>query len=169
MEKNDNLLCSGVACYLRVGKTANDAKIVGFVDSFSGTKNIQLQSAMVCGEVEPVSIDAQGVSANLSVTGFVATKSVYDGEEEIAGKGKISLASFNPNSADYKSKTVTTKFPYMDFYDDKNDMILASFKKAMSSSFRITVNGGSYVKGDVQLQAISMSNGIGETKVYENN
>ena len=47
----------------------------------------------------------------------------------------------------------------MDFYDEKRGIIIASFDTVISSSFSVVVNGGTYVKADIQLEAIDMSSG----------
>ena len=154
-----DLLERGTNVWVRVGDTAATAEKVGFVDSMRGSKNVQLQKAQVCGSIVVASIDPQGISAQISITGFVATKDVYAGTKEYNGGGKISLASFNPDSDAFITEQVCTKFPYLDFYDDKHHVVLASFTDAIASGFTITVNGGSYVKADVSMEAIDMSGG----------
>lgn len=154
-----DLLVRGTSCWVRVGQSASDAKEVGFVDSFRGSKNLQLQRAAICGSIVPASIDPQGVSVSVSITGFVATKAVYEGTEIYNGKGAISLASFNPDDESFIKNEVITKFPYMEFYDKKTEKIIASFTTVIPSQFSISVNGGSYIKADIQLEALTMSSG----------
>lgn len=154
-----DLLTRGTSVWVRCGNSAADAQKVGFVDSMRGSKNLQLQRAQCCGSIVVVSIDPQGLSVQLNITGFVATKDVYKGSVEYNGGGKISLASFNPKSKDFIENQVCTKFKYLDFYDEKHNTILASFKDAISSTYTITVNGGSYVKADISMEAIDMSDG----------
>lgn len=154
-----DLLVRGTSAWVRVGNNANDAQEVGFADSFRGSKNLQLQRAAVCGSIVPASIDPQGVSVSISITGFVATKSVYEGTQTYNGGGTISIASFNPDDDAFITNEVITKFPYMDFYDKKTGNIIASFSTVIPSQFSISVNGGSYIKADVQLEAIKMSSG----------
>lgn len=166
MDQNHDLLAKGTSCFVRVGTSASDAQIVGYVDSFTAAKNIQLQRANIIGAVESVSIDAQAVSATISMTGFVANKAVYDGAATYNGSGKISLASFNPNSDDYIKANVTTKFKYIDFKDAKYGDIITSLKMASASSYRITGNGGAYIKADIQMEAIHMGAGSEYSKVY---
>lgn len=160
---SQDLLVRGTSCWVRVGNSANDAKKIGFVDSFRGNKSIQLQRAMVCGSIVPASIDPQGIQTTLSLSGFLATKAVYEGTETFNGGGKVALASFNPDDDSFIKNQVVTKFPYMDFYDEKGGeeggTILASFSTVIPSSFSIAGNGGSYVKSDIQLEAIKMSSG----------
>lgn len=155
----NDLLVRGTSCWVRVGTNATDAQEVGFVDSFRGSKSIQLQRAAVCGSIVPASIDPQGISVTLSLSGFVASKAVYDGTEVFNGGGKIALASFNPDDDAFIQDQVITKFPYLDFYDKKTGNIIASFSTVIPSQFNITVNGGSYIKADVSMEAIKMSSG----------
>lgn len=154
-----NLLVKGTSCWVRAGESASSAKKVGFVDSFSATKNIQLQEAAVCGAIVPASIDAQGIRVSLQMTGFLATKDVYSGTTSYNGKGDISIASFNPKSEEFITNQVVTKFEYMDFYDEKTSKIIASFDWAIPESFSLQFNGGAYSKANVSMRAIDMSGG----------
>lgn len=155
----ENLLVKGTSCWVRAGESASSAKKVGFVDSFSATKNIQLQEAAVCGAIVPASIDAQGIRVSLQMTGFLATKDVYSGTTSYNGKGDISIASFNPKSEEFITNQVVTKFEYMDFYDEKTSKIIASFDWAIPESFSLQFNGGAYSKANVSMRAIDMSGG----------
>lgn len=166
MNPNHDLLAKGTSCFVRVGKSASDAQVIGYVDSFIATKNIQLQRANIIGSVESVSIDAQAVSATISMTGFIANKAVYEGSQTYNGSGKISLASFNPKNEDFIKANVTTKFGYIDFKDEKTGLIITSLNMASASSYRVSGNAGAYIKADIQMEAIHMSPGIGDTKVY---
>lgn len=157
-------LVSGVNCFVRVGNTAADAQRIGYVDSFRATKNLQLQDAAIVGEYEPVSIDVTGIRVTLSMSGFLAAKEVYDGSKSLPGMGTVSLSSFNPKSEDFKSDSVITKFPYMDFYDEKSGITVASFNNAMSESYGISGNAGAYIKIDTSMRAITMSGGSDYTK-----
>lgn len=157
----NDLLVRGTSCWVRVGENASDAasKEVGFVDSFRASKAIQLQRATVCGSIVPASIDPQGISVTLSLSGFVASKAVYDGTQTFNGGGTVSLASFNPDDDAFIKDEVITKFPYLDFYDKKTGKIIAAFSTVIPSNFSITINGGSYIKADVSMEAIKMSSG----------
>lgn len=151
-----NLFHIGSHCFVRVGTDANNAEIIGFVDSANATKNIQTQNAKVLGSIIDASIDATGIEVQLNLTGFVATQEVYTSGVPYNGGGTVSLASFNPKKEDYTSGKVT-KFAYMDFYDTKNEQILACFYDCMSTSFRVTMQAASYVKADISMKAIDMA------------
>ena len=123
------------------------------------TKQIQLQRAQVCGAIMPASIDPQNIIVNINLGGFVATPGVYAGNYAINGVGSVSLASFNPDSDDFIQGAVAVKFPYMEFVDDKSGIIIASFEDVIASNYSVTIQGGSYIKADIQLEALKMSSG----------
>jgi len=155
--QDQDVFVKGSECIVRVGTSAADAEAVGYVDSFTGTKNINLQPAQVIGELNPVSLDPMSISVSLSLTGFLACKAVTEGTKVYAGGGKVALASFNPNDDDYGKPNVVTKFAYIDFYDKKRDQTIASFKYASSASYSISGNGGAYTKANISMQAIKMN------------
>jgi hypothetical protein len=154
-----SLLVIGYRCQVRVGTSAADAKVIGFVDSAEMSKQIQTQKAQVLDSIFPASIDAQAIAVSGRMTGFLASPAVFKGTQQYNGGGKISLSSFNPKSADFKSGTVVSKFKYLDFYDEKKKLILGYLDTLISTGFTITMNGGSYVKANVSIEAIDMSSG----------
>ena len=156
---SQNALITGIKCWCRAGNSVSDCQKIGFVDQMRGQKQIGLQKAKVCGALLAASIDPESIDVSINLSGFVATPAVYSGDYAINGVGKVSLASFNPKSEDFIQGAVAVKFPYMDFYDEKRGIIIASFDTVISSSFSVVVNGGTYVKADIQLEAIDMSSG----------
>ena len=154
-----SLLTIGYRCQVRVGTSAADAQVIGFVDSAEMSKQIQTQKAQVLDSIFPASIDAQAISVSGRLTGFLASPAVFKGTQQFNGGGKISLSSFNPKSSDFKNGTVVSKFKYLDFYDEKKKLILGSIDTLISTGFTITMNGGSYVKANVSVEAIDMSSG----------
>lgn len=149
----------GTGCFVRAGSSAADCEKVGYVDSASITKNIQTQRASVVGSVMAASIDAQSITVSLSLGGFIATKEAYGDGVNINGVGKISLASFCPESKDFITGKVAVKFPYMDLYDEKEEHILYSVSNAIATSFQESLNAGAYVKANVSMEAIDASVG----------
>ena len=154
-----SLFTIGYRCQVRVGTNANDAKVIGFVDSAEMSKQIQTQRAQVLDSIFPASIDAQAVTVNGRLTGFLASPSVYKGTEIYNGGGEISLSSFNPKTEDFKTGKVVSKFKYLDFFDEKKKLILGSVDTLISTGFTITLNGGTYVKANVSFEALDMSSG----------
>lgn len=149
----------GYRCQVRVGTSAADAQVIGFVDTAEMTKQIQTQRAQVLDSIFPASIDAQAINVNGRLTGFLASPKVYNGTQQLNGGGKVSLSSFNPKSADFKNGTVVSKFKYLDFYDEKKKLIIGYVDTLISTGFTITMNGGTYVKANVSFEAIDMSSG----------
>ena len=60
-----SLLVIGYRCQVRVGTSAADAQVIGFVDSAEMSKQIQTQKAQVLDSIFPASIDAQAISVSL--------------------------------------------------------------------------------------------------------
>ncbi len=149
----------GYRCQVRVGTSAADAQVIGFVDSAEMTKQIQTQRAQVLDSIFPASIDAQAINVSGRLTGFLASPKVYSGTQQLNGGGKVSLSSFNPKTADFKNGTVVSKFKYLDFYDEKKKLILGSVDTLISTNYSISVNGGTYVKANVSFEALDMSSG----------
>ena len=154
-----SLFTIGYRCQVRVGTSAADAQVIGFVDSAEMSKQIQTQRAQVLDSIFPASIDAQAINVSGRLTGFLASPAVYKGTQQFNGGGKISLSSFNPKSSDFKNGRVVNKFKYLDFYDEKKKLILGSVDTLISTGFTITLNGGTYVKANVSFEAIDMSSG----------
>ena len=154
-----SLFTIGYRCQVRVGTSATDAKVIGFVDSAEMSKQIQTQRAQVLDSIFPASIDAQAINVSGRLTGFLASPKVYNGTETFNGGGKVSLSSFNPKTEDFKTGVVVSKFKYLDFYDEKKNLILGSVDTLISTGFTITLNGGTYVKANVSFEALDMSSG----------
>ena len=157
----NSLFTIGYRCQVRAGSNASDAvnNVIGFVDSAEMSKQIQTQRAQVLDSIFPASIDAQAINVNGRLTGFLASPKVFSGTQSFNGGGKVSLASFNPKSADFKNGTVVTKFAYLDFYDEKKKLILASVQNVISTGYTVTMQGGTYVKANITFEAIDMSSG----------
>ena len=154
-----SLFTIGYRCQVRVGNSAADAQVIGFVDSAEMSKQIQTQRAQVLDSIFPASIDAQAINVSGRLTGFLASPAVYKGTQVLNGGGKVSLSSFNPKTADFKNGTVVSKFKYLDFFDEKKKIILGSVDTLISTGYTITVNGGTYVKANVSFEALDMSSG----------
>lgn len=159
--KQDALI-RGTSVWARVGTSAADAREIGFCDSMRATKNLQLQRAQVCGSIMPASIDPQSMSVQISISGFLPTKNILADKpkmESLNGGGPLHLQNLNPNQVKFITQEQIDKHDYMDFYDKKSGLIIASFHSAIVSAFTVTVNGGSYIKADMTLEAIEMSGG----------
>lgn len=151
-----NVFAVGFRCQVRIGNSATDNKVVGYVDSVNLTKNIQTQNAQVLDSLYAASIDPQSITVTAQLSGFLATKEAYDTGVAINGHGTFSLASFNPKSNDFMQGKVMSKFAYMDIYDTNNNVIIAHIDGVIATSFSIAVQGGTYSKCNVSLAAIDM-------------
>ena len=158
LKVQQNALIRGSSCWVRAGKDENNVKTIGFCDSFRGSKNMQLQRAQVCGELYPVSIDPQGISVTVSISGFIPSKAAK-GQSDINGSGDVSIMNLDPDAKNFIENQTITKIPYMEFYDKSNNSVLAYFKQVIPQTFTVTVQGGAYIKGDMQLEALMMSGG----------
>jgi hypothetical protein len=158
LQLQQNALVRGTSCWVRAGKDANSVKKIGFCDSFRGTKNMQLQRAQVCGEIYPVSIDPQGISVTLSISGFIPAKGVLK-DDSINGNGDVSIMNLDPDAENFIEEQTITKIPYLEFYDESSGDVITYFTNVIPQSFSVTINGGSYIKGDLQMEALTMSGG----------
>ncbi|QEJ98154.1 hypothetical protein [Treponema phagedenis] len=156
---SEKILTEGYRCYVRAGKNASTAKVIGFVESFRASLSYMTQEARVLGELVPVSIDAQGVSCSISMSGFLPSKDVIKNGISISKTNdvKISLYTFFPSPKSIRDDKVVTKIPYMDFKDEDNGNIVATFEGIIVDSGTISGQGSSYVKGDVSMKALDWS------------
>ena len=153
---SEKVLVEGYRCYVRAGKSASDAKVVGFVDSFRANMTYMTQEARVIGELVPVAIDIQGLSCSVSLSGFLPSKQVIKNGISISPKNdaKITLFTFFPNAKGIRDDKTVTKLAYLDFRDQDNDAIIASFIGLTLDSTSISSQGSAYVKGDVSMKAL---------------
>ncbi len=153
---SERILAEGHRCYVRAGKDASSTKVIGFVDSFRSSISYMTQEARVIGELVPVAIDAQGLSCSISMSGFLPSKPVIDEGIDISKDNdvKISLYTFFPNAKKFRDEKVITKIPYIDFKDNDNGNIIASFVGITVDTGNISSQGSGYVKGDVNLKAL---------------
>lgn len=154
-----NVFSIGFRTELRVGDTASSAQTIGFVDSANFTKNIQTQEARCINSLFAASIDPQSISCSGQLSGFLAVKDVFKGGITLNGGGKVSLASFNPSTADYKQGKVMSKFKHLYLFDTNNDVVVATLDGVIATSFALAVQGGTYTKANVSVAAIDMDIG----------
>lgn len=163
LKYQQNALIRGTSCWVYAGASADitSAKKIGFCDSFRVSKNLQLQRAQVCGEMFPVSIDPQGVSVQLSMSGFIPSTTIASEgtASTVMGAGDTNINIFNPDEKAFIEDESIQKIPYMFFYDKNSNSIVCTITDVIVSTFSITVNGGTYVKGDVSAEALTMSSG----------
>lgn len=164
LKMQQNALIRGSSCWVRAGKDAASAKVIGYCDSFNINKSYSLQRAQGLGELLPFSIDPQSVQVTGSMSGFIPNKKVVKDTSKLRGQGDMSILSFDVSVGDFVDGNVT-KFPYMDFQDKASESIIVTIDDAVEQSFRITGNGGAYIKGDFSFEAID-ANVPDEMKSY---
>lgn len=151
-----NVLVTGYKCEVYAGTSASNKKKIGMVDSFTASKNLQTQRAQVIGTIMPVSIDPQALSASVSMSGFIAKKSVVQAAKY--GKGDATVNAFCPDDGIYTSETVT-KVPYVCLVNKNTNEVICELEWAIPTSYQVQSQGQSYIKANIQMEAITMNIG----------
>ncbi|MGP1414477.1 MAG: hypothetical protein ACTTJ6_00900 [Treponema sp.] len=161
---SENILAVGYNCFVRIGNSANDAKNVAFVESYSITQDYQVQEARVLGQLMPISIDAQGYSCNINLSGFTPSPEIYEkirgGTAQMGYNLEKCLSSIVPNAREFMDSGVITKIPYIDFVTDiKNPSVLVHAEGVLIANTTLTAQGTGYLKYSVSLRALVGENG----------
>ena len=151
-----NVLVTGYKCEVWAGDSETEAKKIGMVDSFTASKNLQTQRAQVIGTIMPVSIDPQALSASISMSGFIAKKSVVQAAKY--GAGDATVNAFCPDDSIYTKETVT-KVPFVGLKEKNNNDWVCTLDWAIPTSYQVQSQGQSYVKANIQMEAITMNIG----------
>lgn len=164
-----DVLAQGVNAYVFADlsdDTGSGAVLIGFVDNWSIRKTMNTQEARVVGEILPVSIDVTGISTQVTLSGFVPSKTLIDSGEAVRGAGgeangvRLSLASFNPADEQYINGNVITKIAYLDVRDKRfGGAILAATHWLTPQTYSLQGNAQGYTKADMTLASIGMDNG----------
>lgn len=155
----ENILAEGFRTYVRIGNNASDAKIVGFVESYTMNEDYQVQEARVLGQIMPISIDAQGYNCNISLSGFIPSKEVYEkirsGNAQMGYSLEKCLFSFVPDARELMDNAVIMKFPYLDFIENiSNPAVLAFAEGIIIANTSLNAQGTGYVKYNVSMKAL---------------
>ncbi len=137
------VLLSGANMMVRVGASAVSNSVVGLVSNVSFNENFQLQKANCLGKLGPVSIDPQDYSCEITIGAFVP-------KSDLPETGQVNIAASVPLRGNALADGA--KFAYLDFYDDTN--ILAAFSGVIVASSGVQIEGGGYIRRNVQLQAL---------------
>lgn len=162
---SENIIAEGFRAFVRIGNSPADAKIVGFVDSFSFSEDFQVQQAGVIGQLVPISIDAQGYSCSLQLSGFVPSKKSYDAIKNKSGQSGYSFAetlfSYLPDAREMMDNERVDKYPYLDLVEDKNAKnIICHAEGILVSNVTITAQGTGYLKANVSMRALIGKKGV---------
>ena len=156
---SENILAEGFRSYVRIGGSASDAKIVGFVEGYTMNEDYQVQEARVLGQIMPISIDAQGYSCNISLSGFIPSKEIYEkirgGTAQMGYKLEKCLFSFVPDARELMDNAVIMKFPYLDFIENiQKPAVIAFAEGIIIANTSLTAQGTGYVKYNVSMRAL---------------
>lgn len=156
LTSESNKCVTGYNCAVFAGNSEAEAYQVGMVDSFTMSKSIQTQRANVIGSIMAASIDPQAVSASISMSGFIATKKVV--QEAKYGSGDCTINAFCPDDSVYDSQTVR-KVPYIAFKKKTKSgwASICHAEWAIPNSFQVQGQGQSYIKANIQMEAITMN------------
>jgi hypothetical protein len=149
------IIATGYNCQFRVGTNATDAQTVALVASFQVNEDFQVQEATCIGYLGPVSIDPQGYNCTITIDGYLPSKKILGGEQQYADGGKKAIMDYIPTRAQYMEAGAIPKIEYADFYNRRNETVLASFEGVLITSDGISVEGNAYVRDNVQMRALS--------------
>ncbi len=155
-------LTQGHNCVVRVDLSdpnGSNPVEIGMVENGDWTANVETAKANVIGCFTSASIDAVGISANASLTGFIPTKNALKGFEDMRGGGKFSIKSFKPSNTRLIDSKLVTKIPYMDFYDKDSQAVVSFVVHCVPTRYHEAVQGRGYVKADINFECILMENG----------
>jgi hypothetical protein len=158
-----DILGQGFNCIVRIDmddENGSNPRKIGAVSSFQARKSITVNRAETLGEFLPMSLDAQGVSTQISLRGFVPTKPfAKDGFQSVRGGGIYSVKSLNPDERKLVDTKLATKIPYLDLYDEKHGCVIGSSTWLIASSYSDSSQGKGYIEADVTLEGIGYDNG----------
>jgi hypothetical protein len=149
-----DIIAKGHDCHVRIGNTAADAEIVGFVTTYNYSQDFQIQDAICLGNLGPISLDSQGYNCSITLAAFVPSKGIINKEQQYADGGKISLVDIMPNRAKFMDDNGIVKFPYMDFYNKKKGVVLDAFSGVIIANEGKSVEGNAYARQNVQMRAL---------------
>jgi hypothetical protein len=143
----------GFDCVVLAGTSATGAEQLAFTASFEATENFQLQELTVLGYMGPVTIDPQGYSCSISMSGYVPNKLLLNNPQYEDG-GKSTILQYVPSRQDFLTSDGIYKIPYLAFKNINSGTILAAFTGAVFESSGISANGNEYVRNNVSMRAL---------------
>jgi hypothetical protein len=154
-------IARGYNCFVRVSKTADATSpdnTIGYVTSFQATEDFSVQEAVCLGNLGPIAIDPQGYTCNIQIAAFIAAVKTALTNAPVAGTLTATpLEDDVPSRADFMDDTnaAVERYSYLDFYDKKNDRIIAKFTGVLVTSNGIQSEGNAYVRNNVSMRALS--------------
>lgn len=143
------VLISGANVVVRVNSTPGGAgsTVLGLVSQASYNENFQIQKANVLGHLGPISMDPQDYSCEITIGAFAARIPV-----DVPEGSDTEIAPWVPSRG--KALDDNAKFPYLDFYDLGTQEVIEAFSGVIVASSGKQIEGGGYVRVNVQLQAL---------------
>ena len=147
----------GYDCYVRLGTSATDAKIIGFTQSYTLNETFQTKTEYVIGLLTPVAKDVIAYDCKLTLAGLVPSKRGENFHEKLAHGGydfNTTLIELAPNVEDFLDNGVITKYPYMDFIEKSMKFVVCQVEGITVGNSTITVQSQDYVKCNLSLEAL---------------
>jgi len=148
------IIATGFNCHVRVGSNAADAQPIALVASFQANEDFQAQEATVLGNLGPVAIDPQGYTCTISLDGFLPSRRVLDGNRQYANGGTQAIMDIVPSRAQFMEAGAIPKIAYMDFFNRRDNTVLASFRGVLISSNGVNADGNAYARNNVEMRAL---------------
>jgi hypothetical protein len=160
-----HVIATGYNCQLRAEINGNMTAIA-FVTSFQATEDYQAQEATVLGVLGPVSIDPQGYNCSITIdtllpakgrigSGTVTNKPTPGSQQYEGDEGKVAITDFFPTRQKYMEDGALQKIDSMDFYNNREKQVIASFTGVLITSLGVQVEGNAYVRSNVQMRALT--------------
>jgi hypothetical protein len=154
-------IAKGYNCFVRISKTDNatsPSNTIGYVTSFQATEDFGVQEAVCLGNLGPIALDPQSYTCNIQIAAFIpAMKTALTNAPAAGSLAATPLESDIPSRAGFMDDTNATveKYSYLDFYDKKNDRIIAKFTGVLVTSNGVQSEGNAYVRHNVSMRALS--------------
>jgi hypothetical protein len=153
-------IARGYNCYVRVSKTSATSadKTIGYVTSFQATEDFQVQEAICLGNLGPIAIDPQGYNCSIQIAAFIpAVKTSLTNAPELNTGEATPLEDDIPSRKGFMDENNATieRYAYMEFYDKKNNRIIAKFTGVLVTSNGVQSEGNAYVRHNVSMRALS--------------
>jgi hypothetical protein len=147
------IVAAGSNVLMRVGiDTESPEIVIGLASDVSYTENFQLQKANVIGHLGPVSIDPGDYSCEITIGSFIPAKGKMESYDTPVNSYEYEIHELTPTRA--TALEDGAKFAYVDFYNAKEDTVLAQFSGAVVASAGMSIQGNAYARGNVQLWAL---------------
>lgn len=158
IQQNGNLIAKGTDCYVYIDyqdDSGAGAELLGLASEYNATKNIEVNEAQVLGEIVAVSVDAVGISANVTLSGLIPAKNQVS---QYFADGK-SVIGLNPSAKKIISGANGAKVPYLCLKDKKNGAIIGFGTWGVPTQFSQRSNGKGYLNVSVTIKFVDYQNG----------